>query len=146
MAIIHHPRHPSSKRRKDQPFLLWCCNHLQVWSALIGRLSGSNYIQSPLLSITSKCQPGTARARCILIADHSDSSLHCDSLRLTSTADMLPFCTNEFCWVRLWRIDLFVKLSFPLICCPFQQLNMVVYEHGCSSIWLAKCGICFVCE
>ena len=63
------PPHLSFERRKDQPFLqLWSCNHLQVWSAqrrsakwfklhpLVVQ-SGSNYILSPVLSITSKCPP-----------------------------------------------------------------------------------------
>ena len=151
----------SSKRRTDQPFLLWRCNHLQVWSERPSALSGSNYIEGPLLSITSKCLLAP-RARCIGIhsADHSltGSRLQCDSLRLwyvtflslrrTSTGDMLPFCTSTYspADTSLFEelcsspFDMLLPLSSAIGNCLNVQPNVIFAVRLCQQILRIYCA------
>ena len=139
----------SSKRRTDQPFLLWRCNHLQVWSERRSALSGSNYIDGPLLSITSKCLLAP-RARCIALGSQL-TILWQDrgSSAIAGGSDMLPFWAwgahrQEICYLfaplhilLLIRASLKNCVPLPLICCYlFHQL------FKCST----KCDICCTFE
>ena len=130
--------------KRSPPPHIWSCNHLQVWSALIGGLSGSNYTHhhfypSPLSAASTIHHHPLGAAQ---IKD-AFGPLTNWSLQLEARTCFLFVIFAEGVWVALCLIDSVLAMSGYLTDLACFRVTGWSYLHKwvCDCVWVTECVI-----